>query len=157
MTDKLKQYQGKKRIYVSVLRSPGVSRLWVWDTEKEEYLPPKNGKYYFARRYRDRNREFQFFATLEEARDWQSERDLISKSKAISMSDSPLFGDIIDEWRKRRYPHLALGTQLQYDKLIRLYLKPLCGFRIREVTPQRIDWWMDQLKNPANHRTQASR
>ena len=44
--------------------------------------------------------------------------------------------------------HLALGTRLQYDKLIRLYLGSLLDCTIHEMTPQRVDLWLDYLKNP---------
>ena len=67
MTDRLKQYQGKDRIYVSVPRAPRISRLWVWNAERGEYLPPPSGKCYFARRYKNGAREYKFFASVEKA------------------------------------------------------------------------------------------
>lgn len=151
MTDKLKTYQGKDRIYMSVLKAPRISRLWVWDLERSEYLPPPNGKCYFARRYKYGLREYRFLASLEEARAWQLEEDIsnfLDGGLKQKRSSGPRFGDITDEWKRRRYPHLAIGTQLQYDKLIKLYLKSLFEIPIREITSKRIDCWLDELKCP---------
>ena len=151
MTDKLKTYQGKDRIYVAVPRAPRISRLWVWNAERGEYQSPPNGKCYFARRYKNGVREYRFLASVEDARAWQSGEEsptFLEEGHRKRRPSGPRFGDIINEWRRRRYPHLAIGTQLQYDKLIKLYLDSLSEVRILEVTPQRIDQWLDELKSP---------
>lgn len=150
-----KSYAGKPRIYVSVPNSPRISRLWVWDVATGEYRSPLQGKPYMVGRYETvglkRKRRYQFFATLEEARAWQVEGETKSPETAAETSrraTGPLFGDLIDEWRGRCYSAVAASTQISYDNLIRLHFGNLLGFTMHEFTPQRVDLWLDELRNP---------
>lgn len=152
-------YGGKDRIYTSIHKAPRISRLWVWDEIAQEYISPSHIKCYMAKRYDvgmngKRRRVVQFFDNLEEARKWQVGRAAHKKSDgvlAIAVScddDSPFFGEMIVEWKRRRYPQLALGTRNQYDKIIQLYFGSLLPLRLRQITSQRVDEWLDELKSP---------
>lgn len=152
-------YGGKDRIYTSIPKAPRISRLWVWDELAQEYISPVHIKFYMAKRYDvgvngKRRRVVQFFFALEEARKWQvgcgaQKKDIATSGIAISFDDdSPFFGEIIKEWKRRRYPQLALGTRNQYDKIVELYLGSLLPLRLRQISSQRVDEWLDELKSP---------
>ncbi len=155
----LKTYQGKQRIYAKIPNAPRVSRLWVWDEGAKEYRTPSGGKQYYAYRYEVSNtgsqkRIYQFFNALEDAKNWQiagtgflalPKHSNIPEARE-SESNSPLFGDIVQEWKKRRFPHIAPGTRLLYEKILRLYFNGLFGLRVSDITPKRLDLWIDELK-----------
>ena len=153
----LKSYQGKKRIYIKATGCIGVHRLFVWNEDKGEYQVPKRGKVYFAIRYEVdsygvRKRKSCYFETLAEARDWQNRiTDYSPKNAPMpAPEDSGVkFAEVIDEWRKRKFPCYASGTRDQYDKLIRLSFGKLMEMPIRTITPRTIDTWIFELKK--NH------
>jgi integrase len=129
--------------------------LWVWDEEAKEYRTPPQGKTYYAARYETdlagrRKRVYESFETLDEARAWQNgerrDDELLSSRKVTS---GPFFHEIVEEWRRRQYPHIAYSTQLLYDKIVRLYFGNLLPCRIQEITPKRVDAWLDELKAAA--------
>lgn len=153
-----KVYQGKARVYSAVPKAPRVSRLWIWDAVSEEYKAPESGNIYYAARYEtdaegNKRRRYESFATLEEARHWQSGDALAMPVAApqpkVVERTGPLFRDIMDEWKRRRFPHIAYSTQVQYDKVLRLHFGALLNLTVHEITPQRIDIWMDELKEKA--------
>jgi len=47
--------------------------------------------------------------------------------------------------------------QRRYENLLRLYFGSLYQFSIHEITPQRIDLWFDQLKNPKSWTMQSKK
>ncbi|MBI3294423.1 MAG: tyrosine-type recombinase/integrase [Deltaproteobacteria bacterium] len=153
-----KEYKGKARIYSPVPKAPRVSRLWNWDEAKREYRIPVGNTYYAAKyqinRSGNRKRSYQSFPTLEEARNWQND-NTVGTNEIVStglvaittpIDVGPMFRDILNEWRRRRFPHMAYSTQVQYDKVLRLHFHSLIGLPVRAITPQRIDLWMDELK-----------
>ena len=148
----LKIYQNKKRISVKVPGTVGIFRLLTWNKERNEYVPPKRGKVFFAIRYeldclQQKKRRRCYFDTLAETRAWQSHlvptSADVNEDRSVSKAElgKPL-SDVIEEWRKRTYPTYATGTRDQYDKLIRLSLGSLINMPIRSVTPQVIDGWI---------------
>jgi integrase len=152
-----KTYAGKPRIYVSVPRAPRISRLWIWNKNAKEYRAPENGKPYMVGRYETdslgtRKRRYQFFSSVEEARVWQSGVEtspvLPTETEKPKVRSGPLFRDLIEEWKRRRFPQLAHGTRLQYEKILKLYMWSLFDLSIYEITPQRVDEWLDSLKAP---------
>ncbi len=97
-----------------------------------------------------------YFATLAEARAWQSDlksfvelasEDTNQASDAKPKS-GPSLGEVIDEWKRRKYPGFAVATRVAYDKIINLYFEDLVTLSVHELTPQAIDLWIDCLKNP---------
>ena len=142
-----KQYQGKARVYPQVAGAPGIRRLWIWNEKRQEYLSPQRGKPFEARRYEvtgdgKRSRTKQAFETLQAARSWQSfssKEAVTSTLVDVEKTTGPSFGDIVNEFRRTKYPQLAESTRVAYDKLIKLYLESLLSLPIREVTPKRID------------------
>jgi len=149
----LKTYLGKKRIYSKIPNAPRVSRLWVWDAEAKEYRAPVDGKVYYAYRYEGDRRVYQSFDTLDAVRSWQlsAESPLVLPESPRDESkfkecNSPRFGEIVEEWKKRRFPHIAPGTRLLYEKILRLHMGSLLRLRLCEITPQRLDLWVDELK-----------
>lgn len=58
-------------------------------------------------------------------------------------------GEIVDEWKARRYPAISVGSQVRYDNLLRLHLKPLLKLPMRAITPEVIDRWLAHMvQNP---------
>jgi integrase len=57
--------------------------------------------------------------------------------------------EVVATWKKRSFPGLAYGTQLQYEKLLRLHFRSLLDLSVHEITPQRVDLWLDQLREVA--------
>ncbi len=159
MTQKFnpKQYQGKKRVYVKVPLSPNISRLYIWDEEAHEYLTPTRGKAYIASRRRSgEKRAKQFFRSVEEARTWQKFIELPQNPfdpKKVA-NKSPLFSQVVEDWRKRCLNGSAPGTIRQYQRLLRHHFGMLMSKHINEITPAFTDDWLDVLTDPAGHRMQ---
>lgn len=161
MTNKFnsKLYMGKARIYTAVPKAPRISRLWVWDEEASEYRVPSGNTYYAAKYETDpsgnRKRVYESFDTLEGARMWQTGGSSAVTLAPIAVTPTPqtdqgpLFRDILEEWRRRRFPLIAYSTQVQYDKMLRLHFGSLLDLPIRAVTPQCVDYWLDELKESA--------
>ena len=142
-----KIHQGRDRIYLKVTGTSAIQRIYVWNGI--EYV----GSKFEARRYDEmKNRLRRSFDTLAEARNWQVgkevEVDTDPKNKGIN------FGTIVEEWQKRMFPTLNRSTCLHYEKMIRLYISKLSVFGIYELTPQRIDCWIDELKATMAHSIQ---
>jgi integrase len=154
-----KSFLGKDRIYRPVPGAPRVSKLYSWDDQRKEYVVSDIGKSYMARRYEpDKDgvlsRKTQFFDTLDDARKWQS--GVEEKFQKITFAQSHLnensnrkLIEVVTVWKKRSFPGLAHGTQLQYEKLLRLHFGSILNLPIREITPQRVDQWLDQLRENA--------
>ena len=156
-----KQYRGD-RVYTPAPNSPRVSKLWIWDSEKDCYEPPLTGGVFYARRYdANRKREYRLFSTIDEARHWQSSRSTLGEEAEIAKPQSPTsgpnFGKIVAEWRKRLFPSISESTQVAYDKIIKLYLGSLLGLGILEITSRRVDLWLDELKDPQSKTMQSKR
>jgi integrase len=153
-----KTYLEKDRMYRPVSGSSRISKLYVWDTVRKEYLASES-KSYMARRYEpDADgvlaRRTQFFDTLDEARKWQAGvKDISSKVGAsaaiVAGVSSPKLSEVVAIWKKRSFPGLAHGTQLQYEKLLRLHFGSILNLSIHEITPQRVDSWLDKLREVA--------
>lgn len=156
-----KNYQGKTRIYISVPRAPRISRLWEWDAGMAEYKP----KTYMAKRYDsdisgNRKRVVRFFDSVETARTWQvggEESPLTTRPEKKKGPHGPLFGEVVEEWKRRTFPRIAQSTRISYENLLRLYFGSLFQFSVHEITPQRIDLWFDQLKNPKSWTMQSKK
>jgi hypothetical protein len=161
-----KVYQGKPRVYVSVPRASRISRLWVWEESSQEYVSPPRGKCYMVKRYETnsfgvRKRRVQFFASLEEARDWQAGGTLETTNdeeviETGHVTTSRTFQEVVEEWKHRCYPRMAESTRVRYDNLLELYFGSLMTVPIDEVTPKVVDAWLDELKDP-NHWTMRSK
>lgn len=67
----------------------------------------------------------------------------------------PLFKDVIEEWKRRSFPRIKLSTRISYENLLWLFFGSLKDCTIHEITPQRIDAWLDELKNPEDWVMQA--
>lgn len=165
-----KHYQGKQRVFTRIPKSPNISRLWIWNEETKEYQPPQYGKAYAARKYfigNDGNRvrsSQTFFTTLDEARAWQvSNVPTVPLSTIQNLEETPVkisgptLGEVIEKWRKKKFPTLQETTRIAYEKIIRLYLGSLMNLSIHEITPSRVDQWLDELKNPVGFAMQSSR
>jgi len=101
-----------------------------------------------------RKRKYESFSVLEEAREWQSgqpENPQLQSPKPAS--SGPLFREILEEWKRRRFAHIAYSTQVQYDKVLRLHFGSLLDLAVYEITPKRIDSWLDELKETARFST----
>ena len=159
MTQKFnpKVYSGKTRVFTAIPQAPRISRMWYWDENAKEYKAPSNGIIYYAARYEadsngNKKRHYGSFATLEECRDWQkatAEGPIkVAAPEAIEPEQQPrlLFRELMAEWKRRRFPLIAYSTQVQYDKVLRLHFGSLLDLTVHEITPKRIDAWLDELK-----------
>lgn len=144
-----KRHQGKTRIYAPVPGTTNISRLYAWDPARDEYRPPAEAKSYLARRWEiddgKRIRRSRYFDSLAEARHW-----LQSGNTAAPISDEtpdlgPHLRTVVEEWRQTRFPSLARGTQVAYEKLLRLHFGSLLTKGVRAITPQVVDQWIVSL------------
>ena len=148
-----KHYQDKPRIYRPVPGAPRVLRLFVWDEGALEYRP--NG--YEARRYETAadgatSRKKKSFETLEEARYWQrGVESPLHEMAPANLDRGPLFAEVVQAWKRRKFPTIEASTQETYEKILRLYMQSLYGVPIRELTALRVDQWLDEMKDP-NHK-----
>jgi integrase len=172
-----KKFQGKKRIYRPVPGATLIARVLVWDEEKKEYREPPRGNFYLARRVErpegKRKIVAQAFETIDAARDWQ--RRLVADDESalaeastlaaalVSQAESPcgnepdkivvggpLFREVVEEWKHRTYSRLAKGTQLNYEKYLRLHFAEVMDIPIETITPTFIDCWIDEKKRLIN-------
>ncbi len=145
-----KTYQGKDKLYVAIPSAPRISRVWIWGEGHREYRSPENQNPYMARRWEDtggkRKRTYRFFESLEAARTWQQgiEQAVVPEPT----KSGPTFLEIIEEWKRRRFPAMEESTTVRYENMLGLYFDSLLGFTIHEITPQRVDHWLDELKDP---------
>ncbi|MGZ3798236.1 MAG: tyrosine-type recombinase/integrase [Pseudobdellovibrionaceae bacterium] len=153
-----KEYRGKNRIYCQLIHYPRVSKLWIWSESKNEYEAPDRGKAYCAKKYVQsllgRKRVNKFFSSLAEALDWQSSQEPIGANNTMEapsrelISKGPLFKDFLAYWKKLKYCQIRQSTQLQYEKLLRLYFRPFMDVPVESIGPQLIDSWIAYLKDP---------
>lgn len=155
----LKAYQGKRRIYLPVVGSIRISRLFVWSDISKEYQPPLRGKAYQARRYSKGKRETGFFESLLAAREWQQGSVTLQLSDALrsetkvelaSQICGPVFSELVEDWKSRTYSKLQNSTKHQYEKLLRLYFAPLMDVKVEAIDAKFVDRWVEYLKNPKN-------
>lgn len=160
-----KNYLGKDRIFVSVPHAPRITRIWLWDAKHSEYRVPDNRKSYMARRWEtdsrgDKKRCYRCSWTLEEARAWQGGDEIDSPSAgspAPATKGGPIFRDIVEEWKRRCFPGIEVSTQISYTNLLRLYFGKLMDLTIYEITPERIDEWLDDLKDSESWTMQSKK
>lgn len=148
-----RNYVGKDRIYVAIPNAPRISRLWMWDSDEKQYCTPTQGKGYMVGRYEsdaegNRKRRYQFFSSIEDGRQWQEGKEIKEATETSSVASGPLFKDVIAEWKRRCFSRIAESTRISYENIIRLYFGSLIGLSIHEITPQRLDLWLDELKTP---------
>ena len=164
-----RKYQNKERIYRPILGATNILRLWVWSKEKEEYRAPERGKIFDARRYEynekgGRQRVKRTFETLEEARAWQNyageSRQIGLEYKPESVradipsdaedtdgkSNVPTFSEVVANFRENAYPSRARGTQIEYDKMLRMHFEMFMPLRVTSITPKVVDEWLRVLK-----------
>ncbi|WP_374030000.1 tyrosine-type recombinase/integrase [Bdellovibrio bacteriovorus] len=142
----LEVFRGK-RILSSVPNAPGISRAFTWSESKRKYEPPKSGKIYCARRYiyeqGKKKREFEYFATLDDARNWQGKSDKPAQSTSTStienrVKKSPTIETVLQKWRIDSWPSLALNTVIQYKKCSDTF-KSILHMEIESIKPSDID------------------
>jgi integrase len=169
-------YIGKDRMYRPVPGAPRISKLYVWDEKKKEYFVSESSKPYMARRYEPslngmRSRRTQFFDCLDEARMWQAgtenlhndveqDRDQGEGQTSVrgqTVVSGPRFHEVMEQWKKKKFPSLAASTQISYDKIVRLYFDELLCLSLYEITPERIDKWLESLKSPIGKSMKSAR
>ena len=167
-----KKFLGKKRIYRPVSGATLISRVLVWDDDKSEYREPPRGTKYLARRAEvlegQRKLVAQSFDTLEAAKNWQLRivvppeggANSVSQSRQILSQDrthlvngkpalgvgGPLFCEVVDEWKSRTFSRLSKGTQINYEKYLRLHFTGVMKRPIESISPAFVDQWIDERK-----------
>lgn len=161
-------YQNKRRIYTPVVGTQNIFRLWVWNASVNKYQPPQKGKCYDARRSEididgRRVTRKHYFETLEEARNWQAHCNLenhVSSSPPVTevpQLHGPRLFEVIDKWRRHKYPTLQETSRIAYEKIIRLYMGPLLQINVCDIKPETIDVWLSDLKDPEGFAMQSPR
>jgi integrase len=162
---KLKVHQGKERIYSAIPSAPNISRILVWNSEKQEYLPPTRGKTFFARKYEykagKKVRETSYFDSLEAARAWQQGIHInVEEFGAKIVGKSILLHEVIERWRSEEWPHLKENTRIQYEKCLKFY-DSILGIPIEDIKPFVLDnlisEWRKDLKKYKSVRTSFTR
>lgn len=154
-----KTYQEKDRVMVKVPGATCIYRVWVWDKIRNHYAPPPMGKTFEAFRWESnsvggKHRVHKFLETLEEARAWQNGLIVMPQPNYAAVieaapsteSKGPSFGDVVEHWRKMRYPMRAIGTRVHYDQLLDLHFDYLMNKHINDITPRVIDDWLALMK-----------
>lgn len=141
-TSSLKSYRGKNRIFLAVTGAPGISRLYIWNSDKGEYITPEKAKPYCARRYNysmgKKKRLFAFFNTLDEARLWQRGEAPQQQKEEITTNRSPKLSEVIDRWKQEAWTLLAENTIIQYGKSLPFF-DALLEMPIEIISPRDID------------------
>jgi hypothetical protein len=150
-----KKYRDKARLCIAVPGAPHISKLWVWNASRQEYVAPERGHRYVARRWEQcldgkRTRKLAHFGTLEEARNWisgafvpssaqppsiQAELPVLKAEKPVG----PTLLEIVEHWKRHRWESLAQGTRVNYSRYLRLHIHPLLDFPIASISPQVVD------------------
>ncbi len=159
--DSRKFQEGKPRVYVPVAGAANVSRLYVWNVKKAEYREPESGKPYLARRWDldamgAKKRQTMYFETLAEARAWQGHvagrgtnpakaQEANGVQATESENGGPTFSQIVEDWKRARYPALAVSTQNSYNVLLRLHFGSLMGMILYSITPVAVDEWIKDM------------
>ncbi len=61
-----------------------------------------------------------------------------------------LFREVVEQWKQRTYSRLAKGTQLNYDKYLRLHFGEVMNRPIESINAAFIDSWIDERKRLIN-------
>lgn len=142
-----KEYRGKARIFQSLPGHRGISRVWVWNQALAQYEPPPRGNRYAARRYelfgKRRVRSPQhFFATLDDALNWQLQVPTTTEVEAPKRASGLTFANVKEQFKKYRFPLLSAGTRLVYERLFPIF-EFFDDFVMEDITPKVIDRWVE--------------
>jgi|GEM_PF-1217727 len=72
-----------------------------------------------------------------------------------SVSESPLFRDVVSEWKRRNFSRLAKGTQSNYERYLRIHFQSMMDVPMRSITPRFIDSWLDERKEGVGKSSQS--
>jgi len=165
-----KAYQNKGRIYRTISGEPRITRIFIWNKIRKEYVDPPNGKKYLARRYEIdkhgvKKRVPKYFRDLRGAKKW---RDFLGKQKSINLNKGLsefvevsitntgyTFLDLFEDFKKFRFPNLREGTRELYIKNLGL-LRFFFGIEIESLKPSTIDEWLGELKSEERLKTYRS-
>lgn len=156
-----KEYRGKNRIAHQVPGRTGITRLWVWNARKMEYVSPPYGKPYVARkRNLDGRRQAKSFTSLDEAWEWLRSRltdqyqgdDSASTVGQGAERPSPevmlSLSELIQKWKAERWPHLSESTRILYTNRLRAF-DPFLTIEVESITPSTVDAFFAHLRSPS--------
>lgn len=112
----------------------------------------KNGKYQVRWRDSGEKQRARNFPSRELA---QEHLRALHRDEADDRARIPetTVGEIVARWKKDLYGGMSAGTRVRYDNLLRLHFASLLPLSIRDLTPTRINQWIDELKAAvATHR-----
>lgn len=122
-----------------------------------KWVEPRRGKKFWARRFETkpdgtRDRVKRSFETLAEAKAFRlgaplEEEKVPTKASNQSATDTMLFDELVESWRKNWLPTVDLATQLRYQKYPKHY-GYFTGMRVAEIQPSHIDAWIAHVKSP---------
>jgi len=161
-----KKFQNKTRVYAPVPGAQLLSRVYEWDSGRQEYRCAARGMKYLARRREPvdgkRVLKAKAFATLEEARGWQARTGEAQSASVLeaptpapaplattaveSSASSPPFRAVVEEWKRRSVLKLSKSTQAVYERYLRLHFQSLMDLPIHQFTPRLVDSWLDERK-----------
>lgn len=138
-------FKGKKTVYVSRRKEPGISDIYDWHTKHSTYVKREFGhRYYAIKRVPDGSGSRQVskcFDSLDEARRWRH-----SDVSARDHADISTFGEILERFFAIQSSHLRFSTVQTYrNQAVQLVpLSPVPMNRLDEFT---VDRWIQGLKH----------
>ena len=155
-----------KKRRTPVPKSPGLYKVEVWDDEVMKWSTPKQGKKFSARRraYSGGKQEEKYFDLRDEALQWLKGYDLLEPPKPeystetrkeglsllIGARFEMTFEDLWERYRKKAETRIRASTLGRYDNMKRLYFAFFSDLKIYEITPRKVEEWLDQMKNPVS-------
>jgi len=87
-----------------------------------------------------------------------TELDSSAASQAGQIEKSvPTFSEVVSIFRESAYPSRARGTQIEYDKMLRLHFSMLMPLPVTSITPKVVDDWLRSLKKLVGRTPQSSK
>ncbi len=162
-----KTFNGRCRVEITLPHATNITRLHVWDQNRKVYEPTA----FVARRSSlspegARTSVRKSFEFLDEARAWQAgttngvNQPANMRAGTTNPNAEPpgmKFGELVDEFKRRHFPKLARGSQVNYLQQLELHFSALLPLRVLDVTPKVVDDWLESLKANMSKQSRAKR
>lgn len=145
-----KIFRGAQQINIKVNGSHGVSKLYIWNKEKNIYEVPLNKKAYRARKTilvnGKKSRPSEYFNSLDECKIWLQSMDKKSNFQNQTQFNQSTFQEILAGWKIANYSQLADGTKIRYDRIISTTFPFFNNVQMANFNKALINKWIEHLK-----------